>query len=261
MAARDAERRLLAREVHDELGAELTALRYALARVVVSVPDEAASACTAALAAAEAALDAAFAASYRLIQQRGVLPRPGELDAELRVWIASFADRVGLSASFDYHADPALGPLDGASALALLRITQEGLNNIARHAQASVVTVRLNLLASGATLVIRDNGRGIDQVRVRSLQAARGTGGGSGSRGACRVSHGLGLAGMRERCDALGGEFAIMSRPGEGVELRASLPYPARLPPSPARVARRVEKRAAPRNAGTPVRAEPQDTP
>ncbi|MGI4856671.1 MAG: sensor histidine kinase [Janthinobacterium lividum] len=248
VTARDAERRLLAREVHDELGAELTALRYALARVAAAVPDDAAAACAAALASADTALDAAFAASYRLIQQRGVLPRPGELDAEMRAWITSFAERVGLRAAFDYHADPALSPLDDARALALLRITQEALNNVARHAQASAVTIRLSLMVGGATLVIRDNGCGIDPLRAKSLK----TGGAMNAHGAGRTSHGLGLSGMRERCDALGGQFAITSRPGGGVELRASLPYRAR-PPNPSAHAR---KAAATRNVTMPGRTE-----
>lgn len=250
MAARDAERRLLAREIHDELGAELTALRYALARVATSVPDNAAATCAAALAAADSALDAAFAASHRLIQQRGVLPGRGELGDTMRAWISSFAERVGLSASFDYHADPALGPLDDASALALLRITQEALNNVARHARASIVTVRLSVTPSGATLVVRDNGRGMDPDRVKTSQAARSASA-SALRGARRdayASHGLGLAGMRERCDALGGRFAITSRPGDGVELRASLPCAARTPRTSGRV-------------GRPGRAGPHDTP
>lgn len=221
VAARDAERHLLAREIHDELGAELTALRYALAGVEAALPAEAAAACRAALGAADTALDAAFAATYRLVQQRGVPLRPAELEGQLRGWIASFAERVGLVASFDYHVEAANGPLDETRALAVLRITQEALNNVARHAGASAATIRLDVTPAGATLVIRDNGRGI--ARDRHGKAVRGVAPRAGGAGRT-LSHGLGLAGMRERCVALGGRFTMTNRPGEGVELRAFLP-------------------------------------
>ncbi len=96
--------------------------------------------------------------------------------------------------------------LDGEAALALLRIVQEGLTNVARHAAASRVDIELRRPGAWLELMLADNGRGLG----RSSPAA-----------GC----GLGLAGMRERVAALGGELAVDGDHG-GVRLRARLPAP-----------------------------------
>jgi signal transduction histidine kinase len=96
--------------------------------------------------------------------------------------------------------------------LALFRLVQESLTNIARHAEATRVTIRIERAGNGehagneVVVVIADNGKGMD------LEAPRA---------------GLGLVGMRERVAALGGRLKLTSRPGGGLEITASIPLAA----------------------------------
>jgi signal transduction histidine kinase len=93
--------------------------------------------------------------------------------------------------------------------LPLFRVVQEALNNIARHARASLVWL---CLASAddrtLSLTIRDNGRGFDVATLPKVG---------------RHGH-LGLMQMRERVEAVGGELTVASQPGKGTEIQASLP-------------------------------------
>jgi len=108
----------------------------------------------------------------------------------------------------------------------IFRIVQEALNNVCRHANANSVEIHLSVPGHGIAVVIQDDGRGFQPVR----------------------SKGVGLIGMQERVETLGGTLIIDSGPGRGTLIRASLPLPPRLDP---------------RNypgacfAGTPVKREP----
>lgn len=103
--------------------------------------------------------------------------------------------------------------LDAACGLALFRLVQEALTNIARHADATRVDMRIASAEPGASgrsveILIADDGRGTDMSKPRT---------------------GLGLVGMRERIFALGGTIAFESEPGSGFEIRARLPLTATL--------------------------------
>jgi signal transduction histidine kinase len=104
--------------------------------------------------------------------------------------------------------------LDADVATAAYRILQESLTNVARHAGASRVDVELTLRDEELELVVRDDGIGVE--------GAKGAAAGAGER------RGMGLVGMRERADALGGELRIESRHGEGTTIRVRLPAPRR---------------------------------
>jgi signal transduction histidine kinase len=98
------------------------------------------------------------------------------------------------------------GKLIGDEALTLYRVAQEALRNVVKHAEAGEVTVRLIKGYPDLMLTIEDDGRGF-------------TPGGSETRG-----KGLGLINMRERVEGMGGRFRIMSAPGRGTKIRASIP-------------------------------------
>jgi len=225
VAVRDAERQRLAREIHDDLGAELTALRYALARIADALPAQLATACNAAMTDAQAALDAAFQASRRLVDERHGSPRMSDPCKQLHEWVNSFAQRIDLPIAFDLKADPRLDAVDMDTGLALLRITQEALNNMAKHANAQNASVRLTILVSGIQLVIRDDGRGLGVKRASITANTTANNSGGASHGT-----GSGLHSMRERCEALGGRFELVSRAGAGVEVRAWVPWRGRVP-------------------------------
>ncbi len=112
----------------------------------------------------------------------------------------------GLTVSFHYDGD--ISRVSRPIALFCYRMVQEGLTNIARHAQAHTVTIGLHVLPSKLTLSVRDDGIGFSANRAERA----------------RLNNHLGLVSMRERADVLNGTFAIDSHPGEGTTLTISLP-------------------------------------
>lgn len=191
----------VARELHDGLGAELTAARFALANVehaLAGNPDMQAAA--AALALAQQALDAACEAGRRLVQELHEPNVEGGIVSALAQWTRSFAERTGLATSFVCTADVRLTQLPPDAALAVMRVAQEALNNAAKHAGASRADVRIQTDAKRLTLVIEDDGRGLPPRARRA---------GAPSSAAAR---GFGLPGMRARCEAFGGVLRIASR-------------------------------------------------
>ncbi|KHK60815.1 histidine kinase [Burkholderia sp. A9] len=201
LAADEAARRHLAGELHDGLGAELTAARFALANVQTWLPADAPDGCLRALELAQQALEAATDANRRLIDERDTPALDGGLVGALSAWADSHAARTGLRTSFVCAADARLTQLGGASALAIFRVAQEALANVAKHARAASVDVQIDTDGTHLSLIVTDDGTGFARSR-RS---------------------GYGLAGMRARCEAFGGSFdtsAPESRRGTRVTAR-----------------------------------------
>ena len=115
----------------------------------------------------------------------------------------------------------AVEQLDAGKRTVLFRVAQEALTNVGRHAQASRVEVSIQKLPDGIGMKIRDDGRSFDVERA--LQANGG-------------KH-LGLLGMRERLEMVGGKFVVESSPGKGTTIQALIP------PGRARAIRRRKKR------------------
>jgi signal transduction histidine kinase len=193
------ERRRLARELHDGIGQNLTALKHRLSAMGDALP-----------AAQRPSLDAAIAlCSDTLEDTRNLsrLLRPPILDdlgleAALR-WLArSLGEASGLDITLELEPLP---PLDGDLQTLLFRVAQEALNNAAKHAAAR--TVLLRLVARGGVLQLQvvDDGRGCDPDLARK-------------------SGGSGLGGMQERLRLYDGRLELHSSPGEGTRLRAVVP-------------------------------------
>lgn len=198
---RESIKRHVARELHDGLGAELTAARFALANVEHALADGMdLAAAAAALALARQALDAACEAGQRLVQDLHAPNVEGGIVASLAQWTRSFAERTGLATRFVCAADVRLAQLPSDAALAVMRVAQEALNNVAKHADASRAGVRIQTNAKRLTLVVEDDGRGLPPRARRA---------GAPSSAAAR---GFGLPGMRARCEAFGGVLRIASR-------------------------------------------------
>jgi len=197
------ERKRVARELHDEMGQQLAALR-----MEISVLRRRATAHDA--SATEAALAMLFARVEDLVAgMRGVVAelRPPALDGGLA------AALEWLVAAFERHADlPCVAEVDECAtllspdaAVMVFRIAQESLNNVRRHAHAGHAWVRLARAGQECELTIRDDGIGFDP--------------------SARTS-GYGILGMEERAIALGGSLAIASAAGEGCTVRLRLPLP-----------------------------------
>ena len=209
--AREAERRHIARELHDELAQRLTAMKMALA--TLGMP-RTPSAADPPLAALVEMIDDTTAAVRRIAADL----RPPMLD-DLGLnaaidWLANgWARRMGLSVSLTLEPnDPTIGE---PASIALYRILQEALTNVVRHSKASQVRVALHSGANAVVLTVQDNGIGLP------AQAGHQSG-----------SHGV--LGMRERCQMLGGQFEIGSTPGGGVGVTVRLPLAAVPPGEPA---------------------------
>jgi signal transduction histidine kinase len=199
------ERRRLARELHDGVGQNLTAIKHRLAAIANTLPQDANN--------VQAALDAAIALCSDTLEdtrQLSRLLRPPVLDdlgleAALR-WLArTQGEASGLDIAVDIGPLPAL---DTDLQTLLFRVAQEALNNIARHAQARSVLLRLVERAGKVQLQVADDGRGCEPE-------------------AAMRSGGSGLGGMRERLRLYDGTLDMHSTPGAGTRLRAVVPLPA----------------------------------
>lgn len=193
------ERRRLARELHDGIGQNLTALKHHLAQLEVELAVEQRGRMQAAIALCHETLEDTREMS-RLLRPP-ILDDLG-LEAALRWLVRSVAETASVAIELDVEHLPSL---EGDMQTLLFRVAQEALNNIAKHAQARNVLVRL--VARGAHLIldVADDGRGCAPER------ALGSGG-------------SGLGGMRERLRLYGGRLELHGEPGEGTRLRVVVP-------------------------------------
>ncbi|MGJ4803130.1 ATP-binding protein [Luteimonas sp. SDU82] len=207
LTVQEDERRTLSRELHDDIGQSITAIKLA----ATSLADDALGDDP---AVRHEILDEVIAIADQTVlklRNLSLLLRPPQLDslgleAALRGQVALLSRNSALQVRLEVA--PLEGRLPAAAELACFRIAQEALTNVARHAQATRVDVEVEVEegADGPLLVLRvsDDGRGLDAARPS----------------------GLGLVTMRERATQLGGSITISRRPGGGTVVRAELPMP-----------------------------------
>ena len=203
IANQEKERAALSRELHDELGQVLTALRmdavWLRARMKVLDVKAAERALTMCDLIDETISDVRGMA-YRL--RPGVLDDLGLVDA-LENYTTDFEKRTGITCVFDHQR---ILEVTETIATAAYRITQEALTNVARHADAGHVDVQLGLNAGSLLLVVSDDGRGFNTAALGDAE-------------------GLGLAGMRERAALAGGTLEVQSRLQSGTRVEFKVPF------------------------------------
>lgn len=239
VGAQEAERRRIARELHDATGQSLSAIAMGLrglANTAQPIPEP-----------AEAGLDGAEASATpariavepeRLLRQAESLQafatdalgelrriiadlRPPQLDdlglaAALRWYAQSLGERhPDLHLSFSASPDPARLPAHYETVI--FRVAQEALTNVVRHAGATQAWMWLEVKPNEVVVTVQDNGRGFDPSLAL---AGRGD------------APSWGLLGMRERALLLGGRYEFKSAPGQGTLIRLSVPRPAEPPPA-----------------------------
>jgi PAS domain S-box-containing protein len=207
LGLQDAERRRIARELHDSLGQYLAVLKLNIEMLRGNPASEELWAESEKLT--ERCISEMRTLSYLL--HPPMIDEAG-LASAARWYIDGFGERSGTKVSLD--ASDELGRLPGHMELALFRVLQEGLTNVHRHAKASAIAVRIARADGRVILEIRDNGRGIPaEVLQRFTESGAGTG--------------VGLTGMRERVSELGGQLTLDSN-GAGTALKVSVPVPRR---------------------------------
>lgn len=197
------ERARLSRELHDGLAQDLWLAKLKLGRLA-ALPDlepEARLLCD----ELERAVDSGLAEARQAVMALRVAGEPAGSFGELMGrYVDDFADRFGIRAEFTCPDDvPRLGARVEAE---LLRIAQEALSNVRRHADATVVWVRVGVDHGRVVLTVRDNGQGFD----------------AGAAGEA----GFGLTSMRERATLIGGRISISSRPRDGTLVSIDLAVP-----------------------------------
>jgi two-component system sensor histidine kinase UhpB len=193
----EAERARIARELHDEVGQTLTGVMLQVEGLAAVIPDELRDQLDELRETARDGTEEVRRIARRL--------RPEALeDLGLQSALTALAARVADQAHLDIsrHLDSRLS-LSQQQELVVYRVAQEALTNVARHAGAEHVELRLDRDNSNAVLCVRDDGRGVQSADLMSSN---------------------GIRGMRERVAALGGELTTGPRPGGGFRVRAHLP-------------------------------------
>ncbi|MBI4996365.1 MAG: PAS domain-containing protein [Rhodocyclales bacterium] len=201
-AAREQERERIARDIHDELGSFLVRLKIEATLLAGKLPAEP-PALREKARSIESLLDQAMGAASRVARELrpGILKEFG-LPAAIESLAEDFSQHFGITCRV--HCDDELDP-DPDTSLALFRIVQETLTNVAKHAHASLVVVRLKREKGSIALELRDNGRGISDADMAKPKS-------------------FGLRGIRERVHSLTGEFTIASGEHGGTHIRLRVP-------------------------------------
>ena len=201
-SVREEERHRIAREVHDTLGQELTGLKIELSLLARNVGDDAE------LARRLSEIAGMVDSTIRSVREISAELRPSILDdlgleAALEWQLARFEEKTGVRCRL--HAGMEERLLDPEIAVTLFRVAQEALTNVARHAGAREVEVRLFREGEEIALQVRDDGRGVQEEELESASA-------------------LGVLSMRERAAALGGCLSIRGDRGRGTTLEVRIP-------------------------------------
>ncbi|MFY9327553.1 MAG: sensor histidine kinase [Georgfuchsia sp.] len=202
-AGKEEERERIARDIHDELGSILVALKIEAALLTSKLPKNLAALRDKARSI-ETMLDQAMGTASRVARELrpGILKEFG-LSAAIECQAEDFSQRYGITCRAQCDDDGL--EVEERCALALFRIVQEALTNVAKHAHASLVAIRLYRNRQQLIVEIRDNGRGIGETDLHKPKS-------------------FGLRGIRERVRSLNGELSISAGEQGGTHIVLSLP-------------------------------------
>jgi len=197
------ERKRIAHEIHDELGQQLTALKMDLSWIGKNLPKNKEP-----LLEKIGAMSKCIDTTIETVRRISTYLRPAILDdfgllAAIEWQLTEFQRRTGIKCKIVPQSNDVV--LEQTQAVALFRIFQEALTNVARHANAMGIEVSLKEKDSRVLLQIKDNGRGIREEEITS-------------------SRSIGIVGMRERARLCGGQMRIKGIPGKGTTVKVSIP-------------------------------------
>jgi len=199
------ERRRIGREIHDGVAQSLSYLNLKTKLVSDSVSSQNTEQALTELEDIQKVVQDTYDNIRESIDQLSTEPRNLPLIPALRGYSREFGKQTGIQAKFDVpRAFPRLSPV---AELQLLRITQEALTNVRRHALATKVEVKLENTTQAVEMIVRDNGQGFTLLDQKKPPPGY---------------HGLNI--IKERAEGLGGTVKISTAPGGGTEIRVSLP-------------------------------------
>jgi signal transduction histidine kinase len=202
----EAERHAIAREIHDDVGGSLTALKFDLDWIRKRVPDPAVQ--QRVMSALETVTHAIGASQHIMQNLRPAILEQG-LVAALQWMTSAFEKRTGIQCAFLTNAPlaaPDLLPWPAGVPLVVYRTAQEALTNVSKHAKATRACVDLSLTGGVLSLEVSDNGRGLGQADLAKARS-------------------FGIRGLHERASTVGGWVELSSR-GGGTSLILSVPLP-----------------------------------
>lgn len=211
LTAQEEERKRISRELHDVVAQSLAGINVRLATLKSQ-----SSASTRDLKKRVAITQRLVERSVDIVHRFARGLRPSALDdlgliPALQSYMKAFMTRTGIRASLVCH--PGVEKLDNDRRTVLYRIVQEALTNISRHSKASHASVSIRLVLGEVQMDVHDNGRGF-HVEGTVLS---------------KSSKGLGLLGMRERAEMVGGTLAVISTPGSETTVRVRMPAKSKL--------------------------------
>ncbi len=206
--AQEKERRLVAQEIHDSIGASLAATKFKVEDVITKVGENRPQ--------TRGALGSILPMLQEIIQETRRIQmnlRPSILD-DLGIlatisWFCRQYESTYSAIRIRQEIDIKEEEVADSLKTVIFRVLQEALNNIAKHSKAGEVLLHLSKIEQAIQLVIRDNGQGFDPSEIHSRNG---------------TTRGLGLVGMQERVELSGGSFTIESSLGTGTVIRASWP-------------------------------------
>ncbi|MEK7677529.1 MAG: ATP-binding protein [Verrucomicrobiota bacterium] len=209
LQAQEEERKRISRELHDVIAQILTGINVQLATLKTEATVNSED-----LINNISRTQRLVEKSVDIVHRFALELRPAVLDdlgliPALLSFMKTFTKKTGIRVSLTAFTSGLIKELDSARRTVLYRVAQEALSNVARHAHASRVEANLRRLPDGVCLQIKDNGKSFEVERV--LQAKK--------------SKRLGLLGMRERVEMVGGQFTVESAPGHGTTIQAHIPF------------------------------------
>ncbi len=201
---REEERKHIAREIHDELGQQLTAIKMDVVWIDKKIPEET-TAIKSKLKNIIGLLDGSNQSVRRILSEL----RPGILDEhglqEAIEWLRrQFTETTGIPVNFTSTEKDI--KVSEQIAICIFRVYQEAFTNITRYSHAKNISNSIAIIEENIILIIEDDGIGFDTASVQNKKT-------------------FGILGMKERVLSLGGKFDLVSSPGNGTKITVSLPY------------------------------------
>ncbi|MFA6931175.1 MAG: histidine kinase, partial [Lentisphaeria bacterium] len=208
LRTQEEERKRISRELHDEISQILTGINVRLAALKIEAASNTGNV-TRKITNAQRLVEKSVAAVHQFARDL----RPAMLDdlglvPALTTYMKEIRKRTGLQIRFSASKAVTMEMLDNSKRTVLYRIVQEALINVAKHAQATRVNVCLKMDANGISLEVNDDGKSFSVSKALANKHCK---------------H-LGLIGMRERAEMVGGTFDIESIPGKGTAIRVGIP-------------------------------------